>query len=490
MQFYQVNNRNLRKTKIVTTPSGLTQTARDQARPGFFQQIQMLADRKILIFIIVVAVFLRIGSAVVQGNSVLDLPGIYDQISYDGLAQRVLTGHGFSFAENHWPVTRAGEPTAHWSYLYTLYLVIVYKVFGTYPVAARLIQALISGVFQTLLFFRLGTRLFNRTAGLVGAALSAVYIYFFYYAGALITETFYITGILWTFDCAFRLVDTARNAERGARATTFWQWLELGIAIAVTVLLRQLFLLFLPFLFIWLWWNLQEKGTSRWAQSLRWSGIKGLSVVTAILILMILPFTIRNYRAFGTFVLLNTNAGYAFFWGNHPIYGTHFLPILPKEMGSYEDLIPKEVRNLNEAALDKELLRRGIQFIVNDPERYVLLSFSRIPAYFMFWPSAQSGPVSNVSRIASFGIMLPFMLYGIFVGIRKKRAKQGSGFLNLVTSFEGLVLIFVLIYSTIHLLSWALIRYRLPVDAVLLPFAALGLEDIYRRIVPSHVELR
>ena len=294
-----------------------------------------------------------------QGNRVLDLPGIYDQISYDGLAQRVLAGHGFSFAENHWPVTRAGEPTAHWSYLYTIYLVIVYKVVGTYPLAARLVQALIAGVFQTLLIFRIGTRLFNRTAGLVGAALSAVYIYFFYYAGALITETFYITGILWTFDCAFRLVDTARNTERGARAINYSQWLELGIAIAVTVLLRQLFLLFLPFLFIWLWWKIQEKGTKRWTQRLHWSGIKGLSLVTATLVLMILPFTIRNYRAFGTFVLLNTNAGYAFFWGNHPIYGTHFLPILPEEMGSYQDLIPEEVRNLNEAALDKELLRHG-----------------------------------------------------------------------------------------------------------------------------------
>jgi hypothetical protein len=35
-----------------------------------------------------------------------------------------------------------------------------------------------------------------------------------------------------------------------------------------------------------------------------------------------------------------------------------------------------------------------------------------------------------------------------------------------------------LIYTAIHLLSWALIRYRLPVDAVLLPFAAVGLAQV------------
>ncbi len=97
---------------------------------------------------------------------------------------------------------------------------------------------------------------------------------------------------------------------------------------------------------------------------------------------MILPFTAYNYARFGRFVLLNTNSGYAFFWGNHPIYGTHFVPILTPEMGSYQDLIPPEVRNLDEAALDQELMRRGLQFVIDDPGRYLLLSLSRIPVLF------------------------------------------------------------------------------------------------------------
>jgi len=437
------------------------------------------------ICIVVLAVFLRVGSAILQGNSVVDLPGIYDQISYHGLAQRIIDGYGFSFGEYHWPATPAGEPTAHWSYIYTLYLVVVYKLFGVYPVVPRLIQALIGGIFQTFFIQRLGTRLFNRKVGLVAAAISAVYIYFFYYAGALITETFYITGILWSFDCGFRIINPAPNREYRTQKNSFWQWFELGIAVAVTVLLRQLFLLFLPFFFLWLWWNLGEKETTGWKRVLHWSAIKGLSVIVIVLVLTILPFTIRNYRAFRTFVLLNTNAGYAFFWGNHPIYGTHFIPILPQSMGSYQDLIPEEIRDLNEAALDKELLKRGIQFVKDDPKRYILLSISRIPAYFMFWPAPQSGLVSNVSRVASFGVILPFMIYGIIIAIRKKWAENGNKLLNVLSSSEGLVLLFVVIYSAIHILSWALIRYRLPVDATLIPFAAIGIVDIYRRVIPN-----
>jgi hypothetical protein len=38
----------------------------------------------------------------------------------------------------------------------------------------------------------------------------------------------------------------------------------------------------------------------------------------------------------------------------------------------------------------------------------------------------------------------------------------------------------------IHLLSWALIRYRLPVDAVLIVFAGLAFVDLYTRLFRHH----
>ena len=38
-------------------------------------------------------------------------------------------------------------------------------------------------------------------------------------------------------------------------------------------------------------------------------------------------------------------------------------------------------------------------------------------------------------------------------------------------------------YTLIHLLTWALIRYRLPVDAVLVVFGGAGLVDLTVRAV-------
>ncbi|MEM8861308.1 MAG: hypothetical protein AAGD96_23540, partial [Chloroflexota bacterium] len=83
--------------------------------------VKRLSDHNIENFyipiILAVSVLLRLGSAFYLGNEVSLLPGIYDQISYHSLAIRVIDGHGFTFGVPWWPVTQAGEPTAHWSYL-------------------------------------------------------------------------------------------------------------------------------------------------------------------------------------------------------------------------------------------------------------------------------------------------------------------------------------------------------------------------------------
>jgi hypothetical protein len=449
----------------------ITEISPSQFNVRLFQKEFIVSVRSMLFAITVLAILLRLASALYLGNKVVDFPGIWDQISYDNLARRVVSGYGFTFAEDHWPVTRAGEPTAHWSYLYTLYLATIYALFGMQPIIARIVQAVIVGILHTYIIYRIGEKMFSRNVGLLAAGITAVYVYFFYYAGALMTEPFYIIGILFTLFISMRIADPTNKQDDVKLG------IGLGIWLAVTLLLRQVFLLFIPFLFAWIW-------IARFRRRL---GLPFVSTMISLslFILCILPVTLYNQARFGRFVLLNTNSGYAFFWGNHPIYGTHFIPILPG-VGTYQKLIPEEVRHLDEAALDQELLRRGIQFVVDDPKRYILLSISRIPAYFMFWPSPESGWISNISRVASFGITLPFMIYGLFLSIRKKLAEKGDRVFALLISPEGLLSIFILIYSAVHLLSWALIRYRLPVDAVLIPFAAVAIQDLYRRIAPSH----
>ncbi len=444
-----------------------THAKTETTRSRLMDKAASISSRTLLLIIIVAAIALRMGSAAFQGNKVTELPGISDQVSYDGLASRVVGGHGFSFAEGHWPMTPGGEPTAHWSFLYTLYLAAFYAVFGAQPILPRLVQALIVGGLQTYVTYRIGEKLFSRAVGLIAAVISALYIYFVYYSGSLMTEPFYITAILCSLFIAIQLSeDTSRQAE-------ITHGILLGVALGVTVLLRQVFLLFIPFLLLWLWA----------ARLRRRLGLPILSTIISLglVVIFISPFVLYNQSRFGRFIL-NTNSGFAFYWGNHPIYGTHFMPILPVEMGTYQDLVPVELHSLDEAALDQALLRRGLQFVIDDPKRYFLLSLSRIPIYFAFWPSAGSGLISNLSRVGSFGLALPFMIYGMFLAVKRVFSEKGNWIVNLFTSPTGLLLLFAVIYTSVHVLTWTLIRYRLPVDAALIPFAGLAIFDLYSRI--------
>lgn len=420
-----------------------------------------LIKRYALPVIILFSVLFRVAAAIYMGNEVVELPGTFDQISYHQLALRVVSGQGFTFGQDWWPLTGANQPTAHWSYLYTLFLVLVYKVIGPHPLAVRLIQSVLVGVIQPYLAFLLGNMVMNRKVGLIYAGLTAGYAYFIYYAAALMTEPFFITVVMASLYLTIRIGNVRKGSdeqEQKRQVGGYWDYVVLGIMLGVAILLRQVFLLVVPILFLFIYWS--KRKVSIW----------GIMLATFIIVLMILPFSIYNNDRFDRFVLLNTNAGFAFFWANHPIYGARFQPILSPELGSYQDLIPHELRHLDEAALDQALLQRGIQFVFEDPFRYVLLSVSRIPAYFKFWPSSDSSTVSNISRVGSFGILLPWIIFGTIVVVFGRKEDQIES-----TSGVKILLIFCIVYSGIHILTWALIRYRLPVDAILLVFAAIGL---------------
>jgi 4-amino-4-deoxy-L-arabinose transferase-like glycosyltransferase len=438
----------------------------------------------LLASIMAVGIGLRVGVAYSLGDGLQDLPGTYDQLSYDTLARRVLAGEGFTFPTRWWPATRAGEPTAHWSYLYTLYLTAVYGLFHGHVMAARLLQAVVAGVLYPWFAWRIGARLFGPLAGLVAAALTAGYGYFVYYAGALMTETLYILAILWALDVALGIAQTqapgAQSAGVRRALDMVGPWLLLGLALGMAALLRQLVLVFVPFLMAWLLWaRLRHRQTvDSVIPRAPWRPVMGgLLLTTMVIALLILPWTVHNYQAFGRLVLLNTNAGYAFFWANHPVHGTNFVSILPE--GTYQRLIPPELRGLDEAALDQALLGEGVRFVLDDPARYALLSVSRVKDYFRFWPSPESSATSNLGRTFSFGLYLPLIVYGSVLAAMRYRSAHASG------TWAGIVLLysFAAVYSLMHLLSWALIRYRLPVDAVLLPFAGLAVVDLADRVL-------
>lgn len=77
-------------------------------------------------------------------------------------------------------------------------------------------------------------------------------------------------------------------------------------------------------------------------------------------------------------------------------------------------------------------------------------------------------------RVLSFDLYLPFFVLCLVLSLRDWRR-------------YSLLYLFALIYSAMHILTWTSIRYRLPVDAVMIPLAALAALDGAQRVMGSRI---
>ena len=439
-------------------------------------------ERAILGAILVVAVLLRVGVALYLGDVVDAPPLLTDQRSYHALGARLLEGHGFSFAKAWYPFTPADTPTAHWSFLYSLIVAGVYGIFGVHPLAMRLVQAVAGGVLLPLAVYRLGRRIFEpATRGaqgegkrdgsvssvaspaaaaplaaampLAAAAVTAVYGYFVLYAATIMTETLFITVLVWSLEVSLGVARALGKGQRVQRSQT----LQLGLSLSLGTLLRQSLLPWVPVLFLSLAWV-------AWRQRVLGAAVRVAAVVGVMLAAAILPWTYRNTRAYGQFLLLNSNTGYAMYSGQHPMHGTRF-----REFDAAP--LPEDLAWGNEAAMDSQLMALGVGFVLDDPGRYLLLSLSRVRAFFEFWPTPDTTLIHNLGRVGSFGLFLPFMLYGLTLGARDPAHVRANGLLFLFAAF----------YTVLHVMTWAMVRYRLPVDAVMIPWAGWALADLGNR---------
>jgi len=412
-------------------------------------------ENRWLLIILLIGTLLRLVAALYLGDKVELIPVAYDQIHFDNVAHSLLAGRGFSFTVPPWPFIQAGAPTAFVSFLYTLFVASVYWLFGPHALVARVIQALVCSLLPWQVYGLVRRLMANgrwpqsvadsrwpmaEAVALVAAAITAGYAYFVFYSATLMTEGFYLVTVVWALSLTLDLAE-APSAPR---------WASWGLAVSLASLLRQVFMPLAALLFLYILW-----------QARRRVKIGHVALAGGIAALLILPWTVRNYLVFDRFLLLNSQTGQILWNANHPAMGTDFdsIAMFP---------IPAELEGLNEAELDSALLRLGLQNVAADPRRFVGLSLSRLAAFFRFWPIPSSSTFNNVARTASFAICLPFMVAGLLLSRREPRRWL-------------LLYLFIAAYTFIHAISWAGIRYRLPVDVALVPFAALAVVALLAR---------
>ncbi|NLE76429.1 MAG: hypothetical protein GX605_06715 [Chloroflexi bacterium] len=416
--------------------------------------------------IVGLSVLLRLGAALWLGDQVASPALLTDQVSYHTLAVRLLGGHGYSFDKGWYPFTQAEQPTAHWSFVYPLFVGAVYAVAGVHPLAVRVVQALLGGILLPLAAYRLTKAALPDSAKvdspghadslpLAGACLAAFYGYFVLYAATIMTETAFLLCVLWVLERVL-VLERALAEPQGERQLAALG-VPLGFGLGLGVLLRQSLLPAAGVLLAYLLWT-------GWRNGAVGAAIRHVGAAVFIIAFLVLPWTARNAVVFGDFLPLNSNAGYAMFSAQHPLHGTRFQEFAAAP-------VPPEILGQPEPQMDRALLREGIRFVAEDPGRYLRLSLSRVRAFFEFWPTGDTSLLHNVGRVASALLLLPTLLLGL--GLLACR-------LELVGRLRALIL-FSAVYTAQHVLTWAMVRYRLPVDAALLPVAALGMVGMVER---------
>lgn len=373
-----------------------------------------------------------------------------DAKEYYEIAQNLVAGKGFSID--------GIEPTARRSPGYPIFLASIIAVFGSNPQALYLTQALINVltiylIYLALKYSKVKSSLRLLIAVLLSLSTSFVYVNVLY---AEILTMFVVSQVLLL------------TLHPGISSRPFQKSLLIGILLGFLVHLRPTFL-YLPFFMIF-FVIIIKIFKRRFA-------IRNHLVTAVIALIIVVPWTIRNYVAFRQFIPL-VSAGGGELWGANFEIAERTVWNSVSDIEKYEEqrtashalqnrLITeyRQKYNLqNPEDLNRFLSKQGQTIILRHPFRYGLLSFNRL-MIFWFSPPIGSTTLKAISP-AVFIVILLFKhlltILSIF-GIYKFARQDFSG---------AAVCLAILLYLTLlHSATHSIQRYFLP----LIPLVYFGL---------------
>lgn len=333
--------------------------------------------------------------------------------------------------------------------LISFYFIVCSILFGESLLAWRIVSAAIATISLAVTFF-LARRLFDRTVAYIAAGLWAVNGVLILYDTSLV-----IAPLLLCLNMTTLWLIHKFRERLSLRLT-----LSLGIIMGLTALARANIFLLMPFLLVWMF--LVCPGTVR-------RKIIHYSVLCLVILLTIVPVTLRNYFSDPErpLVLTNTNGGITFWIGNNPSSTGTF-----EHSSALHDEVRHEMKATGQSYADMV-----VRYITEHPLDYLRLEWQK---FVLFWRGYEIG--NNLqyywSRMQSGVLQFPwvnFVLIGplgiVGMGLAIKQWKK----LFVVYGF-------VVIQILTTLLFFALTRYRLPVVPVLSIFAAYAVVSVIKRI--------
>jgi len=196
--------------------------------------------------------------------------------------------------------------------------------------------------------------------------------------------------------------------------------------------------------------------------------LKTLLVVLLIQVVLIGPWTLRNYQLYHSFVLTNAAGGYDLWVGNNPSSNGELQPT--QEITSY-------LQEQGFIATDKKGISEVVRFAIDQPWPFFRLQIVKTIKYFSLirtsaWWSNLSGLSREITLVLSSGFSFVLFLLGILGAFLAWRDKRGQARWLLLFAAATPASVILIVVET---------RYRYPLYPFLAVFAGLALTRIARK---------
>jgi hypothetical protein len=195
------------------------------------------------------------------------------------------------------------------------------------------------------------------------------------------------------------------------RSATIKQWIVLGVIYGIQLLVRPDILVGLVFFGIWLATIIQSKTQF----------LKGYALSIGIMLLCVLPWTIRNYQVFHSFVLVSSNAGFNFYMGNNPRASGEFqLDTTASTEAIADDSLRTKyfAEHTSDVERDSYLMRTGLTWVKTHPAEAAWLWVKKFFYHWGYRESTGSNIMTPRWMIVTYSmaslLLVILGLYGLF----------------------------------------------------------------------------
>lgn len=377
----------------------------------------------------------------------------YDPVLWEWsiIVRNLLAGRGYSYYE----VNSQAMPTAFMPPAHAVFLAFIFRVFGDSTVLSFLVIQLLNvltGILLVYLVYRLARIYWSEEVATLSALIIAVHPPFVYMVTEIANINFYLPNNVAVVYFLAKYLEEKRKLSYLVAA---------GALLGLLILFRAETVALIGILSVLLWAKVRRN-------------IHQIAVFAMLAMVVIAPWTVRNYVVFHRFIPTTTAMPIVLWYGhNSQSNGTqrtgwgsssHVMMPLPPMQTELDKVPPGPQYELQ---LHHVYLREALAFMRAHPGEEVVLLGKK---FFYYWTLDMHHPkVSNPAYwVPTMGLIALF-----WVGVVLQRRELWSRYYLFVT--------YILFSMALALIFHVLPRYRMFVEPLMVPFAANGLLYLYTK---------